>query len=434
MRYFLLSFFFLFELSAVAAIKNVIFMIGDGMGYNQIHITQELLEKKLFLTTLPVSGMVFTHSANNRVTDSAAAATALATAHKTNNQNLGKNPEGQDLPTLLEKFKKAKKRTGLVTTTSLTDATPAAFAAHAANRKEHTLIAQWILKNQVDLLLGGGRKYFLPLLAQFKKQNYELITSTEELAHILPLKNKKLLGLFHEEHLNYEIDREELSDMKDEPSLSQMTQSALQFLKNAPKGFFLMVEGGKIDHSAHEIDVATMAQEVLEFDHAIETAYAFAKKRKDTLIVVTADHETAALGFVEATDIPYLQKLQVSAQTMVQKFQKDPQGKFTEESIRTSLKDHAYFSDVTEEEIQALQKMSDESTHDATVVLGSLIAKHAHIVSASLKMIRTGNTHGHSSAPVPVFSFGPGASLFTGTMDNTAIPLKIAKLTHVALH
>ncbi|MBI3016977.1 MAG: alkaline phosphatase [Deltaproteobacteria bacterium] len=434
MRYFFVLFFALFELSAVAAVKNVIFMIGDGMGYNQIHISQELLGKKLFLTTLPVSGMVFTSSANNRVTDSAAAATALATAHKTNNQSLGKDPQGQDLPSLLEKLKKTGKRTGLVTTTSLTDATPAAFATHVSNRKEHPLIAQWLLKNKVDLLLGGGRKYFLPLLSQFKKEHYELITSTQELSHILPLKNKRLLGLFHEEHLNYEIDREEIPEMAEEPSLSQMTQAALQFLKNSPKGFFLMVEGGKIDHAGHEIDLATMAREVLEFDHAIEKAVAFAKKRKDTLIIVTADHETAALGFVEATDIPHLQSLQVSAQYMIQKFQKDSEGKFTEESIKTVLKDHAHFPDVTQEELQILQKISNRSVHDASVVLGSLISKRAEVVSVSLKMIQTGNTHGHSSAPVPVFSFGPGAQSFTGTMDNTAIPLKISKLTHVSLH
>ncbi|MBI3018918.1 MAG: alkaline phosphatase [Deltaproteobacteria bacterium] len=434
MRYIWIAVFLFLEAPSQAAVRNVIFMIGDGMGFNQIHIAQELLEKKLFLTTLPVSGIVFTSSANNRVTDSAAAATALATAHKTNNQRLGKNPEGQDLPTLLEKFKKAGKRAGLVTTTSLTDATPAAFAAHAMHRKEHLLIAQWLLKNQVDILLGGGRKYFLPLLPQFKKQNYEIITSAQELSHILPLKNKKLLGLFHKEHLNYEIDREELSDMKEEPSLSHMTRIALQFLEDSPKGFFLMVEGGKIDFAGHEIDLATMTREVLEFDHAVQTAYAFAKKRKDTLIVVTADHETAALGFVEATDIPYLQGLQVSSQYMIQKLQKDSEGKFTEESTKTILKDHAHWSKVTKEETESLQEMSHDSIHDAAVVLGSLIAKRAEVVSTSLKMIQAGNTHGHSSAPVPVFSFGPGAQTFTGTMDNTAIPLKISKLTHVSFH
>ena len=434
MRYFWILFFLFLEVSSQAAVKNVIFMIGDGMGYNQIHIAQELLGKKLFLTSLPHTGLVFTPSANNRVTDSAAAATALATGHKTNNQALGKSPEGKDLPTLLEKFKHAGKRTGLVTTTSLTDATPAAFAAHVAHRKEHALIAQWMLKNQPDLLLGGGRKHFLPLLTQFKKQKYEVITSADELSHILPLKNKKLLGLFHQEHLNYEIDREEIPEMKEEPSLSQMTKSALHYLKDAPQGFFLMVEGGKIDHAAHELDLAAMAYEGLKFDQAIQTAYTFAKKRKDTLIVITADHETSALGLVEATDIPYLQKFRVSAHAMVQKFQKDASGIFTEESIQKVLKEEAYFSDVTAEEIQMLQKESSHSIHDATVVLGSLISKRAEVVSLSLKMIHTGNTHGHSSSPIPVFGFGPGASLFTGTMDNTAIPRKIAKLTHVSLH
>src|SRR3989338_2482045 len=113
MRYFWIAVFLFLEVSSEAAVRNVIFMIGDGMGYNQIHIAQELLGKKLFITTLPVSGMVFTSSANNRVTDSAAAGTALASAHKTNNQSLGKDPQGQDLPTLLEKFKKIGKRTGL---------------------------------------------------------------------------------------------------------------------------------------------------------------------------------------------------------------------------------------------------------------------------------------------------------------------------------
>ncbi len=400
------------------------------MGLNHIHIAQELSGKKLFLTHLPTTGIVFTASADNRVTDSAAAATALATAHKTNNHTIGKDPQGHDLPTLLEQFKKRGKWVGLVTTTELTDATPAGFAAHADNRKDHPLIAHWILKNNVDLLLGGGRKYFLPLLNSFKKDNYEIITSNDELSHILPLKNKKLLGLFQEETLSYEIDRNTTAEMNEEPSLSHMTQAALQFLAPSPKGFFVMIEGGKIDHSSHELDVATMTQEVLEFDRAIQAAYNFTQKRKDTLLIVTADHETSGLVFVEATDIEYLRNLHISAQHMIRHLEKDSSGLFTQESIQKVLKEEAHFSEVTEEEIKAIQKTSDLKLHDAARVLGSFIAKRAHFVSVSLDMIAAGNTHGHSSTPVPIFAFGSGASVFTGVMDNTDIPLKIAKLTY----
>ncbi|OGP02596.1 MAG: hypothetical protein A2Z91_01130 [Deltaproteobacteria bacterium GWA2_38_16] len=421
-----LSFFLFSSPDATAEkVKNIIFMIGDGMGYNHLHLTQELSQKKLFMFTLPHQGIVFTASADNPVTDSAAAATALATGYKTTNHTLGKDAQGKDQKTILEILKGRGLKTGLVTTTDITDATPAGFAAHVHNRKEKLKIAEWYLKNHVDLLLGGGKKHFLDLTPQFKKDQYLLVYTPAELSALHRLQGKKLLGLFHPSDLNYEMDREEIPEMKNEPPLSTMAQKALELLAPSPKGFFLMIEGGRIDHAAHALDMATLSKEILEFDKAIQAVYQFSKKRKDTLLIITADHETAGLSMPETTDYAYLNSQTISFNQMVRGFKK--------ESITQVLSHYAKLTP-TQEEINMIEQSKDLEVHERARVLGSLVSKKAGLTTLSLDMFKVGNTHGHTSSPVPIFSFGPQAEVFQGGQDNTDIPKKILRIIHAPSH
>lgn len=422
------------------SVKNVILFIGDGMGYNQIELTQELLEKKLFITTLPVSGTVLTSSGNQWVTDSAAAASAIATGYKIKNHTVSINNTGKKIPTLLEIFQKNKKKAGIVTTSEIVDATPAAFATHVHHRKEKNKIAEIFRNKKIDLLFGGGRRYFLPhvlggsrtdgrdLIREMKKDGYQYISKTSELKQIKKL-NSKLLGLFHDLDFNYVIDREEIAEMALQPSLEDMTKKALDLLSPFPSGFFLMVEGALIDHAAHQYDVAAMALEMNDFDHAVQAACHFAKNRSDTLVVVTADHETGGLTPSEATHHDILKKLRVSAAYIAREIKKHA---FEKKTLQRLFKTHTQMEDLTEEEVNLIQKAKSEEDFYVGTVVGSLIAKRGGIEALALDMFYTGNTHGHTSLPVPIFGFGTQATLFTGFMENSEIPQKIARATRVS--
>jgi alkaline phosphatase len=201
-------------------IKNVILMIGDGMGHNQLHITEVLRKKKLFLLTLDTIGIVSTTSNDSLVTDSAAAATALATGHKTNNQVVGKNTNFNNKKTLLEAFKAQGKKTALITNDAIVEATPAAFGSHVKSRKNSKKVIEWYLKNKVDILMGGGRKHFTAKnLDQYRKADYHIAFSADDLPMVNEKKHKRLLGLFNDGHMNFAIDRKHLSEMRKEPKL-----------------------------------------------------------------------------------------------------------------------------------------------------------------------------------------------------------------------
>jgi alkaline phosphatase len=238
------------------------------------------------------------------ITDSAAAATTLATGVKTKNGYIGMGPEDEDLLTVAEAAKQNGKRVGLVTTTRISHATPAAFSALQNDRDEENAIAEQQVTSGVDLLLGGGLRHWLPktapgsrrrddrdLLAEARAQGYQVMRSRQEL---MATKANKLLGLFHMDHLSYQVDKPK----ETEPSLAEMTQKALEVLDRHPKGFFLMVEGGKIDHALHSNDGAAAIAELLAFDDAIAKAWDYQKRHPDTLLVVTSDHDTGGFTVI----------------------------------------------------------------------------------------------------------------------------------------
>ena len=310
-----------------ASAKNVILLIGDGMGFPQLTLARiakanenltEYGPSRLFMDSMDQTGYVRTSSSNSFVTDSAPAATAMATGQKTNNGVLGEDVtaiqyvrDGANLTTILEMAEKTGLSTGLVTTTRITHATPAGFYAHVDNRDNESEIADQLLNSNVEVMMGGGLQYFVDknesdpigskgkrtdgrdLLQEFQAKGYVFVYNESAFQRIYANNTEKLLGLFDSSHMLYERERE-LSPEK-EPSVAEMTGKAISILSKNDKGFFLMVEGGRIDHACHARNLSNTIGDTLAFDDAVKTALDFASGRNDTLVIVTADHECGGL-------------------------------------------------------------------------------------------------------------------------------------------
>lgn len=304
--------------------RNVIFFLGDGMGLNTLTAARIYgvgEEGSLTIDTLPETAFIKTFSHDSQVTDSAPSMSAYMTGVKSNNGVISMDSDatqesncsksaGKPATTLLELAKAAGRGTGVVTTTRVTHATPAATYAHLCNRDlEADIAAQLVpggagynsaLKGGVDVVLGGGSSFFLPkadkgkredgrnLISEMKAKGYQFAGNLDELNKAEA--GKPLLGLFGASHMKYDLDRS-----ASEPSLAQMTLAAIKQLKEKKQGYFLMVEGGRIDHALHDTNAKRALQDTLAFDNAIKATLDEVKKTdpelKNTLIVVTADHD-----------------------------------------------------------------------------------------------------------------------------------------------
>ncbi|MGF1725726.1 alkaline phosphatase [Photobacterium nomapromontoriensis] len=323
-----------------AEIKNVILMIGDGMGPQQVGLLETYANnaphsiyngESTALYKLAKEGVIgssLTHPEDAIVVDSACSATMLATGIYTASEVIGINSDGDPVETVLEKAKNMGKATGLVSDTRLTHATPAAFAAHQPHRSLENDIASDMLETGVDVMLSGGLRHWIPKSTNDKlggynelmaltrgdvelksKRNDErnLITEAQRNGYSLAFnrdmleqaQGNKLLGLFSDSGMHDGIVYSNTKNSPDrtQPTLKEMTEKALALLSRDEDGFFLMVEGGQIDWAGHSNDAGTMLHEMIKFDEAIGSVYEWAKDRDDTLIIVTADHETGSFGF-----------------------------------------------------------------------------------------------------------------------------------------
>jgi alkaline phosphatase len=242
------------------------------------------------------------------ITDSAAAGTALATGHKTTNATISMDDKNEEkFESILERVK-SYKATGLVTTTALWDATPAVFAAHAGKRSDaFEITSQMVEVTQPDVMLGGGAREFKGdgqhpnLIEKARELGYTVVRNREDLLAAGPLSVSRLFGLFAPGGLTFEAERD---DDTTQPHLSEMAQTAIKVLDRDPRGFFLMIEGARIDHAGHRTDLDKLVHEMAEFNRTVEWVLAWAKDRGDTLVVITADHET---GGIEVTKKDYQQ-------------------------------------------------------------------------------------------------------------------------------
>jgi len=293
--------------------QNVIFMVSDGMSIGamqlaDLRIAQTRNRRSHWVSLIEHDkqirrAVVETSSFNSLVTDSAAAATAWGLGELAENGRIGMLPDGRQLSPFMLRAREAGKATGLITTTRLTHATPAGVSCNifGGNRNDEDRISRQLIERGYDLLLGGGGRHFDPFLEWIS--NSDVVRTNDQLRFIsesntaTPFdRRKRLLGLFSDSHMSYELDRD-----AQQPSLAEMTRVGLNWLSKAPGGFAVQIEGGRVDHAAHSNDAASLIADQVAFDDAIGIALEFARSRDDTLLVLTTDHATANPGLTDYT-------------------------------------------------------------------------------------------------------------------------------------
>jgi alkaline phosphatase len=271
--------------------KNIILLIGDGMGVTEVFAGLTANKGRLFLENLKHIGFSKTQSADNYITDSAAGGTAISAGIRTYNGAIAVDLEKKPVKTILEEAEEKGLATGLVSTSTITHATPASFIAHEPQRDMYEEIAADFLKTDIDVFIGGGKSHFTQrkdgrnLVEELKEKGY---TYEEDLNKIKKVKKGKLAAL------TADGDAGRLSERGN--MLPVSAQTAINILSNNEKGFFLMIEGSQIDWGGHANSTIYIVEEMLDFDQAIGKALQFAAKDGQTLVVVTADHETGGMA------------------------------------------------------------------------------------------------------------------------------------------
>ncbi|MFS0788520.1 alkaline phosphatase [Shouchella sp. 1P09AA] len=395
--------------------KNVIFLIPDGFSQSYANSYRMYKEESepIWDEKEMLSAHVKTESNDAAITDSAAAGTAFATGQKTNNGVIGLGPNGESLPSIVDVAKENGKRTGLVATSTITHATPAAFAAEVESRGSYTEIAKQMIENEnIDLLFGGGRTEFLPESeGGIRDDELNLVSYAEEHAYTYletrrqlmqwDGESEKLLGLFAEEALE-----PSLTQRSDEPSLGEMTDTAIDFLSQEEDGFFLMVEGSQIDWAGHDNDPLYAMTDTEAFEEAVKVAVDYAEEHEDTLVVMVGDHDTGGMA-VHATD-----EANPTMLNQVHALGADIADSITHNysNLEDVLKEKTEF-EWTEEEIDDLK----EADSLKLAINGAISEKTGFGWSS----------YDHTGIDVPLYAFGAGAESFEGTIDNTDVPKKM---------
>lgn len=439
--------------------KNLIFMVSDGMGPASLSLTRSFRQHTL---QLPIDdiltldkhhiGSSRTRSSNSLVTDSAAGATAFSCALKTYNGAIAVHPSDRSpCGTLLEAAKLAGYMTGLVVTTRITDATPAAFSSHANYRFEEDLIAQHQLGNYplgrvVDLMIGGGRCHFLPtdeggcradtrnLVDEAIQNGWSYVPNLDSFKYLDGGNNVTLplLSLLADYDIPYEIDRKD----SEYPSLEETTKTALKALENATKdsdqGFFILIEGSRVDHAGHSNDPAAQVREVMAYDAAFKAAIDFAESSStETLVISTSDHETGGLAVArqvtkEYPDYLWLPQVLANASHSGEHLARllaNYRGKDVESYIKTEIIQSGLgIYDYTEDEFNLILN----NRHNPIDILNKMISIRAQI---------GWSTHGHSAVDVNIYAYGKKATeALKGNHENTDIGAFMEDYLSLDLH
>ena len=419
----------LFTATGFAQPKYIFYFIGDGMGPSHVLATELYLgelqgvigrPQKMVFTQFPESAFVTTFSASNGVTDSAASGTALSTGSKTSNGRIGTDADGNNVYSVARVAKNAGLAVGIATTVCINHATPSAFYAHSASRHYYNEIAQWMLEADYDFYAGGDAKCTTEqrndLYARAEKQGYTIARGYDDYKAKAGKAEKMMLyqkGVAEE--VPYAIDR-----TSEDITLAQITKAGIDFLsKKNDDGFFLMVEGGKIDYASHRDDAATLIHEMLDFNAAIEEAYEFYKNHKDeTLIIVTADHETGGIVLGYTGDYKLNLKVLESQKASVDNLA----------SMLEGLKETTW-GNVTEmvKENVGVEPRGNHNAQESVAMTHDLANRIAYdaIYDLNHKALISWASGNHSGTFVPLFAIGEGADRFNGVIDNTDIPLTI---------
>lgn len=415
--------------------KYIFYFIGDGMGPSHVLGTELYLgelqgvigrPQKLCFTQFPESAFVTTYSATNGVTDSAASGTALSTGHKTYNAAIGVGRDTVEVYSVAADLADKGMAIGVATTVPINHATPSAFYAHNMSRHNYDEIAPWMLEAGYDFYAGGDVKGYdetrKNVYDKAKEQGYAIARGYND--YLAKAEGAEKIMLYQKDvatELPYAINRTE-KDL----TLAQITAAGIDFLEEkSKKGFFMMIEGGKIDYAAHNDDGATVFQEVLDFDAAVAVAYEFYKKHKDeTLIIVTADHETGGLVLGYRGDytlnLKALSSQKVSVERMIEILQaeKETTWERLEQLVKENIGVGIRNKKANGKRVTVDYDLAREIAYNAVYDLNR---------SAALSWA-SGN---HSGTFVPLFAIGKGADMFNGVIDNTDIPKIIRQLKGV---
>jgi alkaline phosphatase len=422
---------------------NVILMIPDGFGPASVTMARDYLRWRDGTAELPYDslhvGSARTFSTSSYITDSAAGGTALATGVKTYNGAISVDTTKRPVGTLLEGAEQRGMATGLVATSRITHATPAVFSAHVADRGKENEIAQQQLNQDIEVLLGGGKRHFIPesesnsardddknLLNTAEQKGYQVVETAEGLANA---SDGPLLGVFSNGHMAYEIDRPDT-----QPSLAAMTETAIDVLSKKKEGYFLMVEGSRIDHAGHGNDAATHLHDILAFNEAVKTALDVAKNDPNTLVVIVSDHETGGLTLgrnrdgegIYAWHPDKLADVKASSAAIADSIRAIRSSDADTETVRQRIEDTVTrltgVSEVSEDRVERLRKV------EGPYALGNAVAP---VVNKEALVGWT--SHAHTAVDVGLYAYGPGANRFIGNHDNTTIGQRLADLMDVDL-
>ena len=420
-----------------APAKNVILLMTDGTSSAHLTLARWYKGAPLALDDILVGGLR-TYSAESLITDSAPAATAFATGYKSNTKFLGILPEKTTMPgvpaiapadqfkptaTVLEGARLMGKSVGLVATSQIQHASPAAFSAHTPFRDRYPLIAQQQVYGNIDVVFGGGLQYLLPkehggvrtdgqdLTEVLKANGVSLLRNRDEL---LAFNGRRAWGLFAPDALAYEFDRKDFAPT--EPSLAEMTRAAIGALSKNEKGFFLFVEASKVDWAAHDNDPTGVVSDLLAFDEAVRVALDFARRDGQTLVMAFADHGTGGMAIGRKEIYKIYDKLpfeHVLGPLKQVAYTGEGLGRLigdnrSEFNIRVQMMQNYALNDLTEEEVTAIQKA--KMKRGLSHVIGPMLSKRAGI-----GWIYTG----HTGEDLFLYAFGPNKP--TGLIQNTDI-------------
>ncbi len=443
--------------------KYVFYFIGDGLGAAQRQLAEYYLQEikndtsaKLTMNTFPVAGINTTYSTDSLVTDSAAAGTALATGYKTNNGMISMLPDKTKVKSLMELAKGRGMATGLISTTRITHATPAVFGSHNENRDNENEIAEELSKSGFNFIAGGGYRHWVPsdwawgkskrkdtrnLLSEMSSEYNVFCTEfdTDSFLNFQPKGQKNVIALFSSSHIPYEIDR--VNENMNMPSLSQITEKGIDVLSKYNNGFFMMIEGGRIDHACHANDAAGSIHDTLAFDESIKVAYDFYLKHpSETLILVVGDHETGGMGLGFSKNyflkLDELVNVKASIEDMLSygplAYNKgDDRTEYFKMLISKMGLDN--LTDTEKSEIEKSMDLVDKGVgSDASYGSYNQVSiSVAHVVSERANIQWT--TYAHSATAIPLSAIGIGSEEFGGYKDNTEIGKKMADILGVKL-
>ncbi|AQQ52204.1 alkaline phosphatase [Planococcus lenghuensis] len=400
-----------------AKVKNVIFLIGDGMGnsytsayrYLKDDPTTKLVERTAMDEYLVGMQMTYAEDPDENITDSSSAATAMAAGIKTYNSAVAVDNDKSEVKTVLEAAKEQGKATGLVATSEITHATPASFGSHDPSRRNMNGIADDYFdelingEHKVDVLLGGGTDLLIRedrnLVKEFQADGFSYVDSKQEL---FADDNEQVVGLFAPGGMPKMIDRD-----ADTPSLKDMTVSALDRLSQDKDGFFLMVEGSQIDWAGHDNDIVSAMSEMEDFELAFQAAIDFAKKDKHTLVIATADHSTGGFSMGAAGQYNWLSEIIEGAKRtpdfMAQRI-------INGAGVGETLEAYSGFK-VTAAEIRSVETAA--AKNDLRAVDNAIEAIY------NARTFTGWTTGGHTGEDVSVYAYGPSSDNFAGHLDNT---------------